>query len=160
MATVHQNRPRVQPETLQDETEPFNPSAAEEAYDTGYRLARDGEIGRYHPFPRTPGRIVPGDVQLSFLRGRHEGHVARCVVEARELGYESARLAGISEPPMGMSDREKAAYREGYAEGEDEDARAFEAWVASMEADRLDWAYRDGDSIVSERDIYPMGCVS
>lgn len=157
MSTVHRTSPHVHsrptialvglPETSRDENEPFNPSPEDEAYDLGYRLARDGES------PLCPYRTT--GLNMRFVVGRIDGTRVREVAEAFRLGEDLGYRTGISEPPAGFSADEKAAYRRGFAVGyaRFEEEREFEAWVASEEEWRTEEIHHaeltDADQCVS-----------
>jgi hypothetical protein len=137
---------------LSDETEPFHPSLADEAYDLAYRLERDGEpLRRIGPGP------VPEEVATALYRGSRAGREARQRAEARAMGRMAGLLTGSSEPPSGLSPHEAASYRAGFAEGALEDELGFDAWVREMESGRLDDAFADP---IRDDEIYPAGCVS
>ena len=140
MSTLSHPRPLVQPdsprialpEILQAEPEPFQPSPEDEAWDTGYRLGRDGEDPCH--LHVEPGTHLAREVAWAFVVGRSAGMAARELAEARE-------------------------YRAGFAEGEAEFAadREFEAWVASEGEERAALAFA---TTITDFDMYPPGAVS
>jgi hypothetical protein len=143
------------PERFRREPEPFHPSLADEAMDAGYRLARDGE----RPAPPAEYR-ADRDAALAFIVGANRGKLDRELAEARELGLAlGLEGSGLVEPPAGLRESEKAAYRDGHAEG-----------LAAYEFERDDWADAQVEeydqmteafgSPITDADVYPMGCMS
>jgi hypothetical protein len=130
--------------------EAFHPDPMDLAEDIGFSLGRDGENARC-PYRYTDPRA------LRFLKGRHDGKLARGIDDARQLGEVAAFLtSGISEPPMGMSVAEKVAYRQGFAIGmaRFEREREEEAYAATLDEERLAHHFRIE---LTDADIWPLG---
>ena len=174
MTTVHAVAPQVQPsratiaivglpEVLADEVEPFispedtiDHTPVDEAWWAGFNAALDGSPGW---LPTGPGWTR--ERSFGFLRGGHAGTEARVLKETRELGVELGKLGGPTEPPPGFTAREGTAYREGYAEGERAELAEIEhdAYLDSVMADAAEAMFGD-EGRITDRDVYPMGCVS
>jgi hypothetical protein len=147
--------PEFEPIRYDGDPEPFHPAAAELAFDLAYTLARQGEPSR-RPRPG-PGRTP--EILLAHWRGTRAGTKARQVDQARELGRELGRISELSEPPGGLDRDEAKAYREGFAEGQEDlrDEAQAEHWASEGEEAR----HRAGLSHeIADVDVYPLGCVS
>jgi|GEM_PF-5804798 len=136
-----------------DEALSRDPSPEDEAYDTGYRLARDGEDPR---MPWSPGRTEA--MALRFTLGVRHGKRARQLAGARELGRTLAASMDRIEAPAGLDEAEAEAFAAGVREGIEEareDAK-FEAWVDYEETLRLEDHF-DGLNQVRDEDVM-IGC--
>jgi hypothetical protein len=135
----------------------YQPSARDEAWDAGWRFGRSG--GSIYDGPGDPeGWPSDRDCQIAFCSGVRAGRQARQVAWWRETA-RSLALAGYRdcEPPTHLTADEAAAYRAGYASGvaEFEEERAYEAWVDSCEREAMERECR-----ITDRDVYPAGCMS
>ena len=135
---------------LDVEPEPFHPSARDLAWDMGYTLGREGVSA-------WPAFDLAEDARQSFSNGNRAGRTA---FEA----YQAGRDAGLVEseaveaPPRFSRVEARAAYCLGYSEGLAECLAATEAWIAEREAERLEDHF--GPAGLSDRDVYPVGCMS
>lgn len=165
MSTVHETAVQVQPKPdswdFEVEGDVYHPSPEEEAFDSAYRLARDGDLDPLGwPALDELAEICGNNALIPFLTGRDLGYRTRRVTEARELGVAVGRLGLTIEPSRQYSSEEAAAYREGRAAGlaEFEADLAFEAWVAEQEANRMADAFPSVS--LTDQDVYPPGCWS
>lgn len=127
----------------------YEPTPADLAYQLSYDAARSGRVAQS---PRCLDRAV----RRAHHAGRLDGTAAREADAARDLGRTMALVGGANEPFPDYTLAEAAAFAAGYAEGEAEldDDRAFEAWVASAEAERMQRAF---EHPISDLDVYRHG---
>ncbi len=137
-----------------DHSAAYLPTPGDEAWWVAFNAALAGEPGNL------PGHGWTPEVRLRWARGTSDGRAARGVVEARELGRALGESgSGISEPAAGYSAAEKAAFRDGYAAGLDDFDHA-ETLCRDLDREReLACLYGDGPTYLTDRDIYPPGCI-
>lgn len=157
---VHSKLAVVWPDDAPDSTDGlpvYEPTPGDFLYLLGLDLGLEGVRNTFSV--GLPGHPGPEE-WLRLCRGISDGNGERALVEARELGRAMGESgSGISEPPAGFSAAEKAAFRDGYAAGLDDFDHA-ETLCRDLDREReLACLYGDGPTYLTDRDIYPPGCI-
>jgi hypothetical protein len=130
----------------------FEPSEGDLAWWTAFSRALEGSNADMPRFG-----LSDDSVRMRWAMGKRAGVKARQIAEAKELGVALGRSIGGCEAPSGLTPWEAEAFREGLAIAEAE-ARE-EAMERDFDRDRFEEVMA-GEFNISDRDVWPMGCMS